>query len=97
MWLHILDSNLTHLGTFLGRILFSWPPGAHILIKWTKTLQDKSAHHFVQVPALRNKVLCPVSAIHELLDSRQLSGSQALFSHRTRPYHPVIDTTIRDS
>ena len=73
------------------------PPGAHILIKWTKTLQDKSAHYFVQVPALRNKVLCPVSAIHELLDSRQLSGSQALFSHKTRPYHPVIDTTIRDS
>ena len=41
--------------------------------------------------------MCPVSAIHELLDSRQLSGSQPLFSHKTRPYHPVIDTTIRDS
>ena len=29
-------------------------PGAHILVKWTKTLQDRSAHHFVQIPALKN-------------------------------------------
>ena len=25
-------------------------PGAHDLLKWTKTLQDNSAHHFVQIP-----------------------------------------------
>ena len=44
----------------------------HILVKWTKTLQEKSAHHFVQVPSLRNKVSCPVSAIQQLLASRKL-------------------------
>ena len=29
------------------------PPGAHILLKWTMTLQERSAHHFVQIPALK--------------------------------------------
>ena len=72
-------------------------PGAHILIKWTKTLQDRSAHHFVQIPALSNKTLCPVSAIQKVLTSRQLPGTSPLFSHKNIPYHPVIDTTIRDS
>ena len=36
------------------------PPGAHILLKWTKTLQESSAHHFVQIPTLSNTNLCPV-------------------------------------
>ena len=47
-------------------------PGAHILIKWTKTLQDRSAHHFVQIPVLKNLSLCPVLALKKLLESRSL-------------------------
>ena len=49
------------------------PPGAHILLKWTKTLQDSSAHHFVQIPVLKNPTLCPVRAIKKLLRSRDIS------------------------
>ena len=64
-------------------------PGAHILVKWTKTLQYKNSHHFIQIPTLRNKHLCPVTAIQQLLASHHLT-------HKNRPYHPVIDTTIRD-
>ena len=71
-------------------------PGAHILIKWTKTLQDRSAHHFVQVPALSNKSLYPVLALQQLLSSRTLSPSSPLFVHKSPPFHPVIDTTLRD-
>ena len=71
-------------------------PRAHVLVKWTKTLQDNNSHHFVQVPALHNKVLCPVRAIQQLLASRQLPPSHPLFAHKNCPYHPVIDTTIRD-
>ena len=71
-------------------------PGAHILVKWTKTLQGKNSHHFVQIPTLRNKHLCPVTAMQQLLASRQLAPSDPLFAHKNRPYHPVIDITIRD-
>ena len=72
------------------------PPGAHILIKWTKTLQDNSSHHLVQIPALTNHILCPVRALHQLLDSRPLPPISPLFVHKSPPYHPVIDTTLRD-
>ena len=71
-------------------------PGAHILLKWTKTLQDSAAHHFVQIPALNNKILCPVLAIKHLLKSRNIPPSGPLFAHNYPPFHPVIDTTIRD-
>ena len=72
------------------------PPGAHILLKWTKTLQDTSAHHFVQIPALENSTLCPVRDIKALLKSRAIPSTAPLFAHKSLPFHPVIDTTIRD-
>ena len=68
-----------------------------ILIKWTKTLQDSSAHHFVQIPALKNVALCPVLALKKLLDFRPFPPSSPLFIHPFTPFHPVIDTTIRDA
>ena len=70
-------------------------PGAHILLKWTKTLQDRSAHHFVQIPNLKNPRLCPVRAIKELIESRPLHPQAPLFVHKNSPYTVVIDTTIR--
>ena len=71
-------------------------PGAHILIKWTKTPQDRSAYHFVQIPALQNKILCPVSALQQLLASHPLIPLAPLFAHKSLPFHPVIDTTIKE-
>ena len=72
------------------------PPGAHILLKWTKTFQERSAHHFVQIPALKNITICPVHALQHLLESRPLSPSSPIFVHSLPPFHPIIDTTIRD-
>ena len=81
---------------FLRQDIIFAEPGAHILIKWTKTLQDSLAHHFVQIPALKNVTLCPVLALRRLLDSRPLSPT-SLFTHHFPPFYPVIDTTIRDA
>ena len=72
-------------------------PGTHILLKWTKTLQDRSAHHFVQIPKLNNSHLCPIRAIRELIQSRPLPAHAPLFVHRNYPHTLVIDTTIRDA
>ena len=52
---------------FLRQDIIFAPPGAHILLKWTKTLQESTAHHFVQLPALSNPILCPVLAIKKLM------------------------------
>ena len=82
---------------FLRQDIIFAEPGAHILIKWTKTLQDSSAYHFVQTPVLKNVTLCPVLALRKLLDSRPFPPSSPLFIHPFQPFHLVIDTTIRDA
>ena len=50
---------------FRQDIMFA-PPGAHILLKWTKTLQHNKSHHFVQIPLLSNSPMCPVQALKHL-------------------------------
>ena len=71
-------------------------PGAHILLKWTKTLQDRVGHHVVQIPHQDHPLLCPILALKNLLNSRPLSPSFPLFASNQHPFHPVIDTHIRD-
>ena len=72
-------------------------PGAHVLLKWTKTLQESNTHHFVQIAALSNSVICPVKALTNLMASRNISTDSPLLAHINPPYLPVIDTTIRDA
>ena len=73
------------------------PPGAHVLLKWAKTLQDRVGHHVVQIPSLDHPLLCPVLALRNLMDSRPLPPSFPLFASNQYPYQPVIDTHIRDA
>ena len=73
------------------------PLGMHILVKWTKTLQDRKAHHMVQLPVINNMYLCPVRAIRALMASRPLPPSAPLFAVAYPPHHQIIDTHIRDA
>ena len=77
-------------------IIFA-PPGGHVLIKWTKTLQDHKAHHLVQIPKLANLLLCPVTALQALLQSRPLPGDAPLFANKQPPNTTIIDTHLRDA
>ena len=77
-------------------VLFA-SPGAHLIIKWTKTLQDRKAHPIVQLPSINNMYLCPVRAIRALLSSRSLPPSAPLFAVSHPPYNQIIDTHIRDA
>ena len=47
--------------------IFFAPPGAHILIKWSKTLQSKNQVRLLKIPSLANSPLCPVAALKTLL------------------------------
>ena len=79
--LHILASYLVqYCSSFLvnffpdkrllRRDLMLSPPGAHLLIKWMKTLQDHKSHHVVPLPQLANVYFCPVRVLKTLLSSR---------------------------
>ena len=82
---------------FLRQDLIFAPPGAHLLIKWTKTLQNHKSHHWIQLPSLANHFLCPVRALKTLLNSRPLPPTAPLFANKFQPYNQVIDTHIRDA
>ena len=73
------------------------PPGAHLLLKWTKTLQDNKSFHVIQLPEIQNIYLCPVRASKALLASRPLPPSAPLFANNFSPYKQIIDTHIRDA
>ena len=75
-------------------VVFAYP-GIHLILKWTKTLQERSSHHIVQLPQLDNKWLCPVRAVRNLLKSRQLPPNAPLFASLSPPHHQIIDTPIR--
>ena len=73
------------------------PPGVHLLIKWTKTLQHHKSHHWIQLPSIKNHLLCPVRALQALLTSRLLLPTAPLFANNFHPYAQVIDTHIPDA
>ena len=82
---------------FLRKDLIFAPPGAHLLIKWTKTIQDSNSSHMVQLPEVDNFYLCPVRALRALLQSRPLPSSAPLFATSYHPHLQVIDTHVRDA
>ena len=82
---------------FLRQHLIFAPPGTHLLIKWTKTLQHHKPHYLIQLPSIKNYFLCPVRAFQALLGSRPLLPTAPLFANNFHPYAQVIDTHIRDA
>ena len=55
------------------------PPGAHIIIKWSKTLQTRDKYQIVQIPSLVDKLICPVQAIQNMLTLYPRSRNAPLF------------------
>ena len=82
---------------FLCQNLIFGHPGAHLVIKWTKTLQDDKSHHMVKLPEIDNLYLCPVKAFKALLSTRQLPPTAPLFATNTPLFHQIIDTQVRQA
>ena len=82
---------------FLRQDVLFAPPGAHLLLKWTKTLQDGKSSHMIQIPYVENWFLCPIRALKALLNSRPLPLGFPLFATIYPPHSQVIDTHIRDA
>ena len=70
-------------------------PGLHIRIKWSKNNQNRKNLHLVQLPKLKNPLLCPVKAMYDLLNTRKGLPHSPLFVLR-RTGAILIDTQIRD-
>ena len=67
---------LKHLSR--GDIIFG-PPGINLLIKWSKTLQNKDKVKVLKIPSLCKFPLCPVAAVRKFLSSTPGSNNSPLF------------------
>ena len=83
---------------FLRQDVIFGHPGAHIIIKWTKTLQDNKSHHIVQIPQLSNIYLCPVRALSAPPDPSLLQLLFSLFSliYTIRSLIPRLDLHLKN-
>ena len=96
-WLPHSKAQFDPSKDFLHQDLIYGPPEAHLLIKWTKTLQDNKSHHVVQLPESDTLYLCPVKALKALLTTRQLPLTGPLFTTNNPPFHQVIDNHVRQT
>ena len=61
-----------------GDIIFS-QTGATIIIKWSKTIQNRKDIRTISIPALGKSPLCPIAAITNLLHTYPGSDNDRLF------------------
>ena len=78
-----------------GDIIFA-PPGAHVIIKWSKTLQFADKIKVLKIPSLGSSPLCPVAALKTLLKSSPKGKNLPLFQILCfGNWVPLTDTRLR--
>ena len=78
-----------------GDIIFA-PPGAHVIIKWSKTLQFADKIKILKIPSLDSSPLCPVAALKTLLKSSPKGKNLPLFQVQCfGKWVPLTDTRLR--
>ena len=55
------------------------PPGAHLITKCAKNRQVSGHSQIVQLPQLPDKLLCPVSALHQVVSSNPIHRNKPIF------------------
>ena len=82
---------------FLRQDLVFNDESAHLIIKWTKSLQDSNSYHIIQLSSIKNIYLYPVRALRNLLSSRSLPPTAPLFANNFHPFAQIIDRHIRNA
>ena len=70
--------------------------GAVLLIKWSKTMQDRKQAVTIPLPNLGTSPLCPIAAIHEMIQLIPADSNDPLFlMPRTSRIVPLTDSVAR--
>ena len=86
-------SPLKHLAR--GDLMFS-PDKVVILIKWSKTLQCNNDIKLLTIPRIPNSILCPVTALANLLALTPEGSNLPLFQVKVNQnWVPLTDTKVR--
>ena len=65
-------------------------PGAHILITCSKTMQKSGAIHVVQLPYLKDSILCPVLALKAMIEILGQGKEDPLFMVKSKAGRKVL-------
>ena len=71
--------SFDHIRHILRGDLIFGPPGAHLILKWAKSMQAATSHQVIQIPALPGSKLFPVDALKAILHYALASPSAPLF------------------
>ena len=78
-----------------GDIFFS-APGAHIFLKWSKTLQMNNSVRLLKIPHLGLSPICPVKALKTVLSLTPIGPNKPLFQVKFKhDWVPLSDTRLR--
>ena len=70
--------------------------GANVLVKWSKTIQNRSDIHTIPIPVLGDSILCPCNAVTCLLNHTSGTSNTPLFSiPRSHGPVPLTDSVAR--
>ena len=70
--------------------------GGNIIVKWSKTMQNRTELHTIPIPILGDSILCPHKALKTLLQSSPGTSNQPLFSiPRSHGLVPLTDSVAR--
>ena len=79
-----------------GDVFFA-TPGIHLLIKWTKTIQNRDSIRILKIPTLGDSPICPVTAIKNLLALTPGNENTPLFQIKNEraQWVTLTDTKVR--
>ena len=79
-----------------GDVFFA-PPGIHILVKWTKTIQNRDSIRLLKIPSLGVSPVCPVRAIKNLMALTPGTENSSLFQIKNEraQWVTLTDTKVR--
>ena len=76
--------------------IFFFPPGAHVMLKWSKTLQMNNSVRILKIPTLYPSPLCPVTALKYMLKHTPSSTNAPLFQISNHgKWVPLTDSRLR--
>ena len=79
-----------------GKDLFFTKKFVKILIKWSKTMQTRDVAQVVSLPKLKNKIICPFTALRALATMYPMSADRSAFQFETHlGWQPLTDTKVR--
>ena len=89
-------STFDHMKQLARADVIFAPPGAHIIIKWSKTLQFRNKIKVIKIPSLGTSSICPVAALKAMLKLYKGSSNSPLFQIKCfGRWVPLTDTRLR--